>query len=151
MSDSNWRNNYRLFLSFCHLYYLLCIPVSAQVCQVSQLSHRTFWHQYEKIIFSVVYNNPEGLNIEIFQVLYFIHLNILQPEKKLFKCPCHLYGSIYHRMHLFCESVTHNMARLHFWRTDRVDKTKIKTKFRYQHTLLNIPNNGGLNCASDGI
>ena len=29
--------------------------------------------------------------------------------------------------------------------------TKIKTNFPYQHTLLNIPNDGGLNCASDGI
>ena len=32
-----------------------------------------------------------------------------------------------------------------------MDKTKIKTNFLYQHTLLNIPNDGGLNCASDGI
>jgi len=43
------------------------------------------------------------------------------------------------------------MARLHFWRTDRKDKTKIKTNFPYQHTLLNIPNDGGFNCASDGM
>ena len=53
--------------------------------------------------------------------------------------------------HLFRESVAHNMVRLHFWPTDRKDKTKIKTNFPYQHTLLNIPNDGGLNCASDGI
>ena len=53
--------------------------------------------------------------------------------------------------HLFRESVVRNMARLHFWRTDRLDKTKIKTNSPYQHTLLNIPNDGGLNCASDGI
>ena len=51
------------------------------------------------------------------------------------------------REHLFRESV----ARVNFWRTDRVDKTKLKTIFSYQHTLLNIPNDGGLNCASEGI
>ena len=43
---------------------------------------------------------------------------------------------------LFSESVA---------RADRMDKTKIKTNFPYQHTLLNIPNDGELNCASDGI
>ena len=32
-----------------------------------------------------------------------------------------------------------------------MDNTKIKTNFPYQHTLLNKPNDGGLNCASDGI
>ena len=55
------------------------------------------------------------------------------------------------REHLFRESVARNKARLHFWRTDRGDKTKIKINFPYQHTLLNILNDGGLNCASDGI
>ena len=43
------------------------------------------------------------------------------------------------------------MTRVHFWRTDRVHKTKIKTNFPYQHKLLNITNDGGLNCASNGI
>ena len=38
-----------------------------------------------------------------------------------------------------------------FWRTDCMDKTKIKINFPYQYTLLNIPYNGGLNCASDDI
>ena len=30
-----------------------------------------------------------------------------------------------------------------------MDKTGIKTNFPYQHTLLYIPNERGLNCASD--
>ena len=36
-------------------------------------------------------------------------------------------------------------------RTDREDKTKTKTNFRYQHTRLNTTNLEGLNCASDGV
>ena len=55
------------------------------------------------------------------------------------------------REHLFRESVARNMARPHFLRTDRKDKTIIIKKILYQHTLLNIPNKGGLNCASDGV
>ena len=38
-----------------------------------------------------------------------------------------------------------------FYKQIAKTKTKIKTNFPYQHTLLNIPNDGGLNCASDGI
>jgi len=53
--------------------------------------------------------------------------------------------------HLFSGWVTRNMARLHFWRTNSEDKTKIKRKFPYQHTLLNIPNERGFNCSSDGV
>ena len=55
------------------------------------------------------------------------------------------------RGHLFRELIARIMACLHFWRTDRVDKTRIKINSPYQHTLLNIPIDGGLNCASDGI
>jgi len=51
----------------------------------------------------------------------------------------------------FRKSVARNMARLDFWRTDRKDKTIIKTNFPFQYTLLNIPNDGGLDCTSDGI
>ena len=43
------------------------------------------------------------------------------------------------------------MARRFFYNYIADDKTKIKTNFPYQHTLLNIPNDGGVNCASDGI
>ena len=52
---------------------------------------------------------------------------------------------------LFSEWRARNMARLFFDNYIADDKTKIKTNFPYQHTLLNIPNDGGLNCASDGI
>ena len=51
------------------------------------------------------------------------------------------------------------MARLFF--DEQIAWTKLKKHtikniycrkdFPYQHTLLNIPNDGGLNCASDGI
>ena len=51
---------------------------------------------------------------------------------------------------LFSESIARNMARPFF--DEQIAKTtKIKTNFPYQHSLLNIPNDGGLNCASDGI
>ena len=43
------------------------------------------------------------------------------------------------------------MARLFFDNYIADDKTKIKTNFPYKNTLLNIQNDGGLNCASDGI
>ena len=32
-----------------------------------------------------------------------------------------------------------------------MDKVKIKTNFPYQHILLIIPNERGINCASDGV
>ena len=51
---------------------------------------------------------------------------------------------------LFSESIARNMARIFF--DEQIAKTKLKkTSFPYQHTLLNIPNGGGLNFASDGI
>ena len=43
----------------------------------------------------------------------------------------------------FRESVARNLACLHFWRTDRVDKTLIKTNFPYQHTLWIYQTMGG--------
>ena len=43
------------------------------------------------------------------------------------------------------------MTRLFFDNYIADDKTKIKTNFPYKNTLLNIRNDGGLNCASDGI
>ena len=52
---------------------------------------------------------------------------------------------------LFSESMARNMARPFFDNYIAKDKTKIKTNFPYQNTLLNIQNDGGLNCASDGI
>ena len=52
---------------------------------------------------------------------------------------------------LFSESSTRNMVRLFFDNYIADDKTKIKTNFPYKNTLLNIQNDGGLNCASDGI
>ena len=52
---------------------------------------------------------------------------------------------------LFSELMARNMARLFFGNYIAKDKTKIQTNFPYQHTLLNIPNDGGLNYASDGI
>ena len=52
---------------------------------------------------------------------------------------------------LFSEWRARNMARRFFYNYIADDKTKIKTNFPYQHTFLNIPNDGGLSCASDGI
>ena len=52
---------------------------------------------------------------------------------------------------LFSELMARNMARLFFDNYIADDKTKIKTNFLYKNTLLNIQNDGGLNCASNGI
>ena len=52
---------------------------------------------------------------------------------------------------IVCEMSARNMTRLFFDNYIAKDKTKIKTNSPYQNTLLNIPNDGGLNCASDGI
>ena len=53
--------------------------------------------------------------------------------------------------HLFSESVARTWRVFFFDNYIVKDKTKIKTNFPYQQTLLTIRNEGGLNYASDGV